>query len=65
MTDQELRIIASEVLLKLEGDERISDILGETIMETLEEYGYDDGGKEGTFGAFMDLASNISLYSNL
>lgn len=64
MTDQELRIIASEVLLKLEGDERISDILGETIMETLEEYGC-DGGEEGTFGAFMDLASNISLYSNL
>lgn len=64
MTDQELRIIASEVLLKLEGDERISDIIGEAIMDTIDAHGF-DGGEEGTFAAFMDIASNISLYSNL
>ena len=64
MTTQELRIIASEVLLKLEGDERISDIIGEAIMDTMDARGY-DGGEEGTFAAFMDIASNISLYSNL
>ena len=64
MTTQELRILASEVLLKLEGDERISDIIGETIMETLEEYGVDGSDDEG-FDALMDLASNITLYSNL
>ena len=64
MTTQELRIIASEVLLKLEGDDRIADIVGETIMETLDEYGIDGGSDDG-FDALMDLASNISLYSNL
>lgn len=64
MTTQELRIIASEVLLKLEGDDRIADIIGETIIETLEEYGIDGSDDEG-FDALMDLASNISLYSNL
>ena len=64
MTTQELRIIASEVLLKLEGDDRIADIVGETIMETLDEYGIDGGSDDG-FDTLMDLASNISLYSNL
>ena len=63
MTDQELRILTSEVLLQLEGDERIADILADTIADVFEEYGIepDDEG----FEAMMDVASNITLYSTL
>ena len=64
MTNKDLALLTSEVLLKLEGDERISDIIAETIMETLEEYGVDGSEDEG-FEALMDISSNISLYSNL
>ncbi len=63
MTDQELRVLTSEVLLQLEGDERIADILADTIADVFEEYGIepDDEG----FEAMMDIASNIALYSTL
>ena len=63
MTDQELRVLTSEVLLQLEGDERIADILADTIADVFEEYGIepDDEG----FEAMMDVASNITLYSTL
>jgi len=64
MTDQELRTIASEVLLKLEGDERISDIIHEAIVDVL--YANDiDGYDDEHFDSLMDLTSNICLYSNL
>ena len=62
MNNDQLRLLVSEVLLKLEGDERIGDIIAETTMETLEEYGVDESSEEG-FDALSDIVSSISLYS--
>lgn len=64
MTQDQLRLLVSEILLKLEGDDRICDIIAETAMETLEEYGVDGGTDEG-FDALSDVVSSITLYSCL
>ena len=63
MTFQELRVLTSEVLLKLEGDQRISDIIADAIVDVFEEHGIEPD-EEG-FDALMDVASNITLYSTL
>jgi len=64
MTDQNLRAITSEILLQLEGDERIADIIAEVAVDTLDKHGVDGSSDEG-FEALMDICSNITLYSNL
>ena len=64
MTEQTLRAVVSEILLQLEGDERIGDIIAETAIDTLDKHGVDGSSEEG-FDALMDICSNISLYSNL
>ena len=64
MTDQTLRTVVSEILLQLEGDERISDIIAEVAIDALSSHGVDTSSDEG-FDALMDICSNISLYSNL
>ena len=62
MNNDQLRLLVSKVLLKLEGDDRISDIIAETVMDTLSEYGVDESSDEG-FEALSDIVSSISLYS--
>ena len=64
MTDQTLRTVISEVLLQLEGDERIADIIAEVAIDTLDKHGVDGSSEEG-FEALMDICSNVTLYSNL
>ena len=64
MNQDQLRLLVSEILLKLEGDDRISDIIAETAMETLDEHGVDGGTEEG-FDALSDVVSSITLYSCL
>jgi len=62
MSNNQLQLLVSEVLLKLEGDDRICDIIAETAMETLEEYGV-DGGTDDGFDTLSDVVASISLYS--
>lgn len=63
MTNKELRVLTSEVLYTLEGDERIADIISEAVMDVFEKHGI-EADDEG-FEALMDVMSNISLYSSL
>ena len=64
MTDQTLRLVISEILLQLEGDERIADIIAEVAVDALDKHGVDGSSAEG-FDALMDVCSNITFYSNL
>lgn len=48
------------VLSKLEGDERISDIISEAIQETMDELDLDVVSEDG-FDLMMDTAASISL----
>jgi hypothetical protein len=48
------------VLSKLEGDERISDIVSEAIQEAMEELDLDMGSEDG-YDLMMDTSASISL----
>lgn len=63
METSQLRILTAEVLLKLEGDERISEILGDAIIDTFEEYGIDPN-EEG-WEWLMEVAENIRFAANV
>lgn len=50
------------VLSKLEGDERISDIVSEAIQEAMEELDLDTGSDDG-YDLMMDTSASIALVS--
>ena len=62
MTENKLRDLVSQVLLKLEGNEAIGNIIGEAAVDVFIENGIDDESEEGFF-AMMDVITSISLTS--
>ncbi len=51
------------VLAKLEGDERISDIVSEAIQEAMDDLDIDMGSEDG-YDLMMDTSASISLIAN-
>lgn len=60
MTTMTTSYLTQLVLSKLEGDERISEIISEAIQETMDELDLDVVSEDG-FDLMMDTAASISL----